>query len=174
MIKFRVTFFLFMDMKFSQWSYPSTDDGQGWVQGDHPSSVTDSMGGPTPPSVIRIGWYGWAKPPSVDCDGRNRDRTTDTVDGWGVGHPSSPKTASVRPFTGIKMSATAAEGGQGDDDILGFPGDGFEDKTDATPGVLGEQDEEGDTHKWTWTLVVLCRSVSRSARKVLWFRLMGF
>ena len=42
------------------------------------------------------------------------------------------------------MSAPALEGGQDDDDILGFPGDGFVDKTDANPGVLVEQDEEGD------------------------------
>ena len=42
------------------------------------------------------------------------------------------------------MSAPVAEGGHDDDDILGFPGDGFEDKTDTNPGVFGEQDEEGD------------------------------
>jgi hypothetical protein len=42
------------------------------------------------------------------------------------------------------MSAPALEGGQDDDDILGFPGDGFVDKTDANPGVFVEQDEEGD------------------------------
>jgi hypothetical protein len=42
------------------------------------------------------------------------------------------------------MSAPVLEGGQDDDDILGFPGDGFVDKTDANPGVLVEQDEEGD------------------------------
>jgi len=39
------------------------------------------------------------------------------------------------------MSAPAEEGGQDDDDILGFPGDGFEDKPDTNPGVLTEQDE---------------------------------
>ena len=69
---------------------------------------------------------------------------TDGFNGWVVGYPSSPQKASVRPFTGIKMSAPVTVGGQDDDDILGFPGDGFEDKTDANPGVLGEQDEEGD------------------------------
>jgi hypothetical protein len=42
------------------------------------------------------------------------------------------------------MSTSASEGEQDDDDILGFPGDGFVDKTDPDPGVLGEQDEEGD------------------------------
>ena len=44
------------------------------------------------------------------------------------------------------MSEPAAEGDQDDDDILGFPGDGFwfEDQPDANPGVLMEQDEEGD------------------------------
>ena len=55
-----------------------------------------------------------------------------------------PKKASARHFTGIKMSAPVSEGGQDDDDILGFPGDRFVDKTDSNPGVLGEQDEEGD------------------------------
>jgi hypothetical protein len=34
------------------------------------------------------------------------------------------------------MSAPTLEGGQDDDDILGFPGDGFVDKTDGNPGVL--------------------------------------
>ncbi len=43
----------------------------------------------------------------------------------------------------MTISAPVSEGGQ-DDDILGFPGDGFEEKTDPNPGVLGEQDEEGD------------------------------
>jgi hypothetical protein len=42
------------------------------------------------------------------------------------------------------MSAPPLEGGQDDDDILGFPGDGFVDKTDVNPGVLVEQDEEGE------------------------------
>ena len=42
------------------------------------------------------------------------------------------------------MSVSESEGGQDDDDILGFPGDGFVDKTDTDPGVIGEQDEEGD------------------------------
>ena len=39
-----------LNWKPTQKSYPSTDDGHGWVQGD-------------PPSVIRNGWYGWPKPP---------------------------------------------------------------------------------------------------------------
>jgi hypothetical protein len=60
------------------------------------------------------------------------------------------------------MSAPVLEGGQDDDDILGFPGDGFVDKTDTTPGVLGEQDEEGDdsrrnegsARKWRKSVVV--------------------
>jgi hypothetical protein len=34
-------------------------------------------------------------------------------------HLSVPKKASVRPFTGIKMSTPVEEGGQDDDDILG-------------------------------------------------------
>ena len=47
---------------------------------------------------------------------------------------SSPlKKASVRSFTGIRMSVPAAEGGQDYDDILGFPGDGFKDKDDTNP-----------------------------------------
>ena len=108
-------------------SYLSTDDGHGWVQGD-------------PPSVIRDGWYRWAKSQSVHCDGSNRHRTTDTDDGWGVGHPSTPKTTSVRPFTGIKMSAPEEEGGQDYDDILGYPGDGSKDKDDTDP------DETTETH----------------------------
>ncbi len=56
------------------------------------------------------------------------------------------------------MSAPGLEGGQDDDDILGFPGDGFVDKTHANHGVLGEQDEEGDDARsndsncnpWQW------------------------
>jgi hypothetical protein len=53
------------------------------------------------------------------------------------------------------MSAPALEGGQDDDDILGFPGDGFVDKTDVNPGVLGEQDEEGDdaSNRVAWDLI---------------------
>jgi hypothetical protein len=42
-----------------------------------------------------------------------------------------------------------------------FRGDGFDDKTDANPGVLGEQDEEGDDtqmdesfSKSSWTYYV--------------------
>ena len=46
------------------------------------------------------------------------------------------------------MSAPASEGAtegrEDDDDVLGFPGDGFVDNTDANPDVLGKQDEEGD------------------------------
>ncbi len=46
------------------------------------------------------------------------------------------------------MSASASEGvtegRQDDDDVLGFPGDGFVDNTDTNPVVFGEQDEEGD------------------------------
>ena len=103
-------------------------DTDGFRETPHPSSVAEGMGGPNPPSVIRNGWYRWSKPQSVHCHGSNRDRTTDTDDGWGVGHPSVPKKASVRPFKGIKMSAPALETGQDDDDILGFPGDGFVDQ----------------------------------------------
>jgi hypothetical protein len=68
-------------------------------------------------------------------------RTTD--DGWGVGNPFVPKTVSVRPYRDQNVDSDS-EGGQDDDDILGFPGDGFVDKTDANSGVLGEQDEKGD------------------------------
>jgi hypothetical protein len=124
-----------------------TDTDAFWETPD-PSSVVEGMGGPNPPSVIRNEWYRWTKPQSVHCHGSNCDRTTDTDDRWGVGHPS------VR----IKMSAPGLEGGQDDDDILGFPGDGFVDKTDANHGVLGEQDEEGDDTRsndsncnpWQW------------------------
>jgi hypothetical protein len=46
--------------KNAQRSYPWTDDGHGWVLGDPPSViVTDGMGGPNPPSVMRTAWYRW-------------------------------------------------------------------------------------------------------------------
>ncbi len=112
-------------------------DTDGFWETPHPSPVAEGMGGPNPPSVIRNGWYRWAKPQSVHCHGSNRDRTTDTDDGWGVGYPSVPKKPSVRPLKGIKMSAPALEGGQDDDDILGCPGDGFVDKTDGNPSTRG-------------------------------------
>ena len=55
------------------------------------------------------------------------------------------KKASVRPCTGIKMSAPA-EGGQDHDDILGFPGDGFEDPQDGVPPeTMGADLDSGDT-----------------------------
>ena len=59
-------------------------------------------------------------------------------------YPSVLKKASVRLLKRTKMSVPTEEGDQDDDDILGFPGDGFEDKTDTNPGVLGEHDEEDD------------------------------
>ena len=93
------------------------------------------------------------------------DRTTDTDDGWGVGHPFTPKKTSVRPFTGIKMSAPVSEGGQDDDDILGFPGDGFVDKTDVNPGVFGEQDEEGDDSRMDESGVASPRHFSQNGRE---------
>ena len=72
------------------------------------------------------------------------------------------------------MSAPASEGAtegrQDDDDVLGFPGDGFVDNTDANPGVLGEQDEEVMTHEWTRQVLFLPRAVARSARKVMCLR----
>ena len=110
-----------------------------WVaQTPHPSSVTDGIGG--------------AKDPSVHCYGRNRDRPTDTDDGseWPTVRRSSvrPEKGNRPSFFYISMSAPASEGvtegRQDDDDVLGFPGDGFVDNTDANPDVLGEQDEEGD------------------------------
>jgi hypothetical protein len=55
------------------------------------------------------------------------------------------------------MSAPALEGGQDDDDILGFPGDGFVDKTDANPGVLVEQDEEGEDPRSKEGMFNVCR-----------------
>ena len=64
-------------------------------------------------------------------------------------YPSVLKKASVRLLKRTKMSVPSEEGGQDDDDILGFPGDGFEDKPDANPGVHTEQDEEKVmTHKY--------------------------
>ncbi len=38
-----------------------TDTDGSW-ETPHPSSVTDGMGGPTPPSVIRSGWYEGSNP----------------------------------------------------------------------------------------------------------------
>ena len=35
-----------------------TDTDGSW-ETPHPSSVTDGMGGPTPPSVMRTAWYRW-------------------------------------------------------------------------------------------------------------------
>ncbi len=49
----RKNFFLcfFLELRSSsRRSYPWTDHGHGWVQGE-------------PPSVIRSGWYGWSNPP---------------------------------------------------------------------------------------------------------------
>jgi hypothetical protein len=44
------------------------------------------------------------------------------------------------------MSAPEAEGGQDHDDILGFPGDGFEDPQDGVPPeTMGADLDSGDT-----------------------------
>ena len=43
--------------------------------------------------------------------GRNRDRTTDTDDGWGVGHPSVPKKAN-RPSFHNHQNVGARVGGR--------------------------------------------------------------
>jgi hypothetical protein len=60
--------------------------------------------------------------------------------------PISSKTASVF-FSAlsfrIKMSAPEAEGGQDRDDILGFPGDGYQDPQDGGP--LETMDEDLDS-----------------------------
>ena len=46
--------------------------------------------------------------------------------GW-----SPPQKKAIRPhLSGIKMSAAEQDGGQDDDDVLGFPGDGFKDNDD--------------------------------------------
>jgi hypothetical protein len=63
------------------------------------------------------------------------------------------------------MSAPVSEGGQDDDDILGFPGDGFVDKTDVNPGVFGEQDEEGDDSRMDETGGASARNFSQSGRE---------
>ena len=68
------------------------------------------------------------------------------------------------------MSGPTLERWQDDDDILGFPGDGFVDKTDANPG---NRMRKVMTHESTRQVVLLPRAVSRSARKVLWFRPKG-
>ena len=49
------------------------------------------------------------------------------TDAWS----SKKRHASGPPVA--KMSVPEAEGGQDQDDILGFPGDGFKDKDDANP-----------------------------------------
>ncbi len=71
-------------------------DTDGFRETPNPSSVAYGMGGPNPPSVIRNGWYRWAKFQSVHCVGSNRDRTTDTDNGWGVAHLFVPEKESVR------------------------------------------------------------------------------
>jgi len=65
------------------------------------------------------------------------------------------------------MSAPTEEGVQDDDDILGFPGDGFEDKTDANlgPGVLTEQDEEGDEAQMQQTSGGVCQGSDKKRKK---------
>ena len=83
-----------------------TDTDGSW-ETPHPSSVTDGMGGPTPPSVTKK-------------------------------NPSGPSLA-------IKMSVPETEGGQDHDDILGFPGDGFEDPQDGVPPeTMGADLDSGD------------------------------
>ena len=55
------------------------------------------------------------------------------------------KKPSVQSCTGIKMSSPV-EGGQDHDDILGFPGDGFEDPQDGVPPeTMGADLDSGDT-----------------------------
>ncbi len=99
------------------------------------------MGDPNPPSVILNGWYRWANsnPSTV---------TVETVTVRGHGRRMGGR-GSVRPKKKslhiIKMSAPVSEGGQDDDEILGFPGDGVVDKTDSNPGVLGEHHEGDDS-----------------------------
>ena len=53
------------------------------------------------------------------------------------------KKASDRPFTWMEMSAPVTEGGQDYDDILGFPGDGFQDKDAVDPVEVSEPTVEG-------------------------------
>ena len=55
------------------------------------------------------------------------------------------KKTSVRTCTGIKMSAPETEGGQDHDDILRFPGTGFEDPPDGVPvETMGADLDSGD------------------------------
>jgi hypothetical protein len=75
---------------------------------------------------------------------------------------------SVRPKKSIrpsKMSAFAEEGGQDDDDILGFPRNGFEDKPDSNPGVRTEQDEEGDETQMQETSSGACQGSNKKRKK---------
>jgi hypothetical protein len=69
---------------------------------------------------------------------------------------------SIRPS---KMSAPAEEGGQDDDDILGFPRNGFEDKPDSNPGVHTEQDEEGDETQMQETSGGACQGSNKKRKK---------
>ena len=63
------------------------------------------------------------------------------------------------------MSAPASEGGQDDDDVLGFPGDGCVDKTDANPDVVGEQDEEGDDSRMDETGAASSQGSTKKRKK---------
>ena len=109
-------------------------DADGSRQTPHPSSVRMGIHVVQPsPSIIRTDGYRWLEPPI-----RRQRRTppspfpsvrvTDALVVRTDGYPTTKK-ASVRPFTSVKMSETAAVGGQDDDnDILGFLGDGFKDR----------------------------------------------
>ncbi len=70
-------------------------------------------------------------------------------------------------------SEGATEGRQDDDDVLGFPGDGFVDNTDTNPDVSGNRMRKVMTHEWTRQVLLLPRAVARSAKKVLCWRPMS-
>jgi hypothetical protein len=63
--------------------------------------------------------------------------------------PISPKTASVFFQKNIKMSAPEVEGGQDHDDILGFPGDGYQDPQDGGPPETMDEDLDSGTARMT-------------------------
>jgi len=75
-----------LDIWDAQWSYPSTDDGHGWVQGDPPSViVTDGIGISDTPSVKThpYGWVLYQIPPSSVWIGiGDQNPPSDIRNGW--------------------------------------------------------------------------------------------
>jgi hypothetical protein len=94
-------------------------DTDGFNETPHPSSVADGIGDPTPPSVIRSGWYGWVKSPSVNGNLPHRHRTH--VAAWRM----------VRSV------------------VTGFPGDGYQDPQNGGPPETMDEDLDTGTTRMT-------------------------